>query len=82
MQLFPLTLTLATFLILYHQLKGSRFKKGVHAQHFMPWASHPGSPSAWPSFLEGLSLTSLVLSPLSGLKAHLPSFLPAMGNHR
>ena len=63
-------------------LKGSGFKKGVCAQHFMPWVSHPWAPLAWPSFLEGLSLPSLVPSPLSGLKVHLPLFLPAMGNCR
>ena len=81
MQLSLLTLTLATFLIPYHQLKGSGFMKGVCGHHFMPWASHPGAPLAWLSFLEGLSLPSSVLSPLSSLKVHLSSFLPAMGNH-
>ena len=80
MQLSPLTLTLATFLIPYHWLQGSGFKKGVCAQYLMPWTSHPGAPLARPSFLEGLSLPSLVLSPLSSLKVHLPSSLPALGN--
>ena len=81
MQLSPLTLTVATFLIPYHQLKGSGFKKGVCAQHFMPRVSHPGAPLVQPSFLEGLGLPSSVPSPLSGLKVHLPLSLPAVGNH-
>ena len=82
MQLSPVTLTLARFSILYHWLKGSGFKKGVCAHHFMPWVSHPGAPLAWLSFLEELSLPSLVPSPWSKLKVHLPSFLPALGNCR
>ena len=80
MQLSPLTFTLATFSIPYHQLKGSGFKKGVCAWHFTPWTSCPKAPSVWLSFLEGLGLPSLVPTPLSSLKVHLPSFLPAMGN--
>ena len=67
MHLSPLTLTLANFLILCHQLKGMGFKKGVCVWHFMPWVSHPGAPLAGLPFLEGLRLPSLVPSPLFGL---------------
>ena len=81
MQCSPLTLTLAMFSILYPQLKGSGFKKGVCIWCFMPWVSHPGAPLAWLPFLEGLSLPSQVPSPLSSLMANQPLFLPAMGSH-
>ena len=71
MQLSPLTLTLATFSVMYHQLKGLEFKKGDCIQHFTPWMSHPGAPVAWLSFREWLKLPSLVPSPLSSLNASL-----------
>ena len=70
MQLSPLTLTLATFSIPYHWLKGSGFKKGVCVWHFM--LGCPGTPLPWLPFLEGLRLPSLVPSPVFGLKAYLP----------
>ena len=65
---FSLTLTLAMFLILYHWLKGSGFKKGVCIWHLMPWVSHPGAPLVGLPFLEGLELPALVLSPLFWFK--------------
>ena len=66
-QLFPLTLTLAMFLTPYHHWKGFGFKKTVCVQCPMPWASHPGAPSAESIFLEGSGLPSLVQSPLCSL---------------
>ena len=54
MKLSPLILILATFSILYHQLNGLGFKKGVCVWHFMPWASHPGAPLVWSPSLRGL----------------------------
>ena len=79
-QLSPLTL--AKFSIPYHWVKGLGFKKGVWVWHFMSEVSHPGTPSAWSPFLEGLGLPSLVPSPPSSLKVGLPKLLPAVGNHR
>ena len=52
MQLSPLTLTLATFSIPYHQWKGSGFKKGVCEWCSMPWVSCLGRPLVWLPFLE------------------------------
>ena len=80
-QLSLLTLTLAMFSILYHQIKGLGFKKGVWVWHFMPGISCPGTPLAWSPFLEVLRLPSSVLSPLSILRVGPPELLPAVGNH-
>ena len=38
----PMILTLVTFSIPYHWLKGLGFKKGVCVWCFMSWVSHPG----------------------------------------
>ena len=79
----PLTLTLTTFLILYYQVKGSEFKKGVHAWHFTPWASHPGAPLACSCLsLRGSASLPHYCPLFTGLKAHLPSFLLAVENCR
>ena len=71
MQLSLLILMLTTFSIPYHQWKGSGFKKGVCLWHPMPWVSHPGTPLAWPPWLEGSGLPSLALSPPFGLNGWL-----------
>ena len=80
MHLSLLTLTLAIFLIPYHQLKGSGFKNGVCVWCFTPWASHLGAPLAWSPFLEGPRLPSLVSSPLFSLNVSLVWMSSPMGN--
>ena len=80
MQLSPLTLTLATFSIPYHQLKGSGCKKGVCAWDLMPWTSHPGAPLAWSAFLEGPRLPSSVPPPPFSSNASTFWMLPPMSN--
>ena len=81
-QLSLLTLTLAMFLIPYHQVKGSGFKKGVWVWCFIPRMSQDEAPLMWLPFLEGFVLPSLVQSPSSCLEAVLPELTPAVCNHR
>ena len=80
-QLSLLTLTLATFLILYHLWKGSELRKGVCAWHPMPWASLPGVPLAWSPFLEGSGLSSSVPSPPFSLNVDQFCMPSPTGNH-
>ena len=69
-QISPLTLTLATFLIPYQWWKGLGFKKGVWLWCPMSWASHLGMPLVWPLLLEGSWLPSSAMSPLFDLNVN------------
>ena len=78
-QLSPFTFTLTAFLIPYHWLKGSGFKKGVCAQLLTPWLPHLGVSLVWLPFPERPRLPSLALYPLFGLIVTL-SWMPLPGD--
>ena len=82
MQLSPVTLTLAMFLIPYHWLKGLGFQEGSPCLVFYTLGVPSWAPLAWLPFVEELGLPSLALSPHSSLNASLFWMLPPVGNCR